>query len=75
MANPEHVAILKSGVDHWNQWRGMNPKIVPDLSDLNAEKQFPRAMPPSEMRSRQVSTLLRAKTIEQQAVDALRKAI
>jgi TIR domain-containing protein/pentapeptide repeat protein len=31
MANPEHVIILKKGVEHWNQWREENPKIVPNL--------------------------------------------
>lgn len=34
MANPEHVAILKQGVDAWNQWRGENPDVRPDLSDV-----------------------------------------
>jgi TIR domain/Pentapeptide repeats (8 copies) len=32
MANPEHVEILKQGVQVWNQWRQEFPKIVPDLS-------------------------------------------
>lgn len=32
MANPEHVEILKEGVDVWNDWREENPKIKPDLS-------------------------------------------
>ncbi|MGF1520907.1 MAG: pentapeptide repeat-containing protein [Leptolyngbyaceae cyanobacterium] len=32
MANPEHVAKLKEGVEAWNQWRGKNPKVWPDLS-------------------------------------------
>lgn len=31
MAHPEHVAILKQGVDVWNQWREDNPEIIPDL--------------------------------------------
>jgi hypothetical protein len=31
MANPEHLAILKQGVEAWNQWREENPKIRPDL--------------------------------------------
>ena len=36
-ANPEHLAILKQGVDAWNEWRKQNPDIRPDLSeaDLN----------------------------------------
>ena len=32
MANDEHVAILKKGVDAWNKWRRENPDIRPDLS-------------------------------------------
>jgi hypothetical protein len=37
MANDEHVALLKKGVDAWNEWRDENPDIRPDLSkaDLN----------------------------------------
>jgi Pentapeptide repeats (8 copies) len=31
MANDEHVALLKKGVDAWNTWRNENPNIVPDL--------------------------------------------
>ncbi len=32
MANPEHLAILKQGVDVWNKWRSENSDIRPDLS-------------------------------------------
>ncbi len=32
MANEEHLAILKQGVEAWNEWRKNNPEIVPDLS-------------------------------------------
>jgi hypothetical protein len=32
MANDEHVAMLKQGVDAWNKWRDENPDISPDLS-------------------------------------------
>jgi uncharacterized protein YjbI with pentapeptide repeats len=32
MANDEHVAILRKGVDAWNEWREKNPDIRPDLS-------------------------------------------
>ena len=31
MANPEHVAILRQGVEVWNQWRKDNLDIRPDL--------------------------------------------
>lgn len=37
MANPEHVKILKQGVQAWNAWRREHPDIRPDLvgADLN----------------------------------------
>ena len=31
MANPEHLKILKQGVEVWNKWRHEFPGIVPDL--------------------------------------------
>ena len=31
MANPEHLAILKQGVEEWNEWRKKNPEVLPDL--------------------------------------------
>jgi len=31
MANPEHLAKLKDGVEAWNSWRMANPTLVPDL--------------------------------------------
>ena len=31
MANPEHLEILKQGVDVWNKWRKENPRAIPDL--------------------------------------------
>ena len=31
MANDEHVALLKKGVDAWNAWRVANPDIRPDF--------------------------------------------
>jgi hypothetical protein len=33
MANPEHLQILKQGVEAWNQWRAANPGIRPDLAE------------------------------------------
>lgn len=43
MANEEHLAILKQGVDAWNEWRYENTRVYPDLRgaeldgvDLNA---------------------------------------
>jgi len=35
MANPEHLKILKQGVDVWNEWRVENPGIKPDLSSID----------------------------------------
>jgi hypothetical protein len=35
MANDEHVALLKQGVDAWNAWRDQNPHIRPDLIDAD----------------------------------------
>ena len=40
MANPEHLEILKQGVEAWNKWRSENPKIRPNLirADLRNAK-------------------------------------
>jgi uncharacterized protein YjbI with pentapeptide repeats len=35
MANPEHLKILKQGVQVWNRWRGRHQEILPDLSCAN----------------------------------------
>jgi uncharacterized protein YjbI with pentapeptide repeats len=35
LANPEHLAKLKEGVEAWNQWRKQNPGIRPDLSEAD----------------------------------------
>ena len=37
MANPEHLEILKQGVEVWNKWQRDNPDIIPNLIgvDLN----------------------------------------
>jgi uncharacterized protein YjbI with pentapeptide repeats len=31
MAEPEHLKILKSGVENWNNWRNDFPNILPNL--------------------------------------------
>jgi hypothetical protein len=31
MANEEHLAILRKGVEAWNAWRKENPDIRPEL--------------------------------------------
>src|SRR5271157_2476627 len=40
MANPEHLAKLKEGVEAWNQWRKENPDIRPDywVADISGEE-------------------------------------
>ena len=35
MANEEHVAKLREGVDAWNVWRKQNPGIQPDLQGVD----------------------------------------
>ncbi len=32
MADPEHLAILKRGVEHWNRWRKEHPEIRAELT-------------------------------------------
>lgn len=31
MANEEHLALLKQGVEQWNEWRKRHPEMQPDL--------------------------------------------
>jgi hypothetical protein len=35
MANEEHLAILKQGVETWNKWREANQNLVPDLREAD----------------------------------------
>jgi uncharacterized protein YjbI with pentapeptide repeats len=35
VANPDHLAILRQGVDAWKEWRTSNPHIEPDLRDIS----------------------------------------
>src|SRR5271157_5814353 len=35
MANPEHLAILKQGVEKWNNWREKHPEVLPDLNEAD----------------------------------------
>ena len=37
MANPEHLEILKQGVEVWNKWREDNPGVQPDLREADLE--------------------------------------
>ncbi len=32
MANPDHLEILKQGVEQWNKWRKEHREVLPDLS-------------------------------------------
>lgn len=38
MVNEEHLAILRQGVDIWNQWRKENPEVRPDFRELKLGK-------------------------------------
>lgn len=38
MATPEHLEILKQGVQVWNRWRQENPQIRPNLRKANFRK-------------------------------------
>ena len=38
MANREHLAKLKEGVEAWNDWRKANTEIIPDLREANLIK-------------------------------------
>jgi hypothetical protein len=38
MANPEHLAILKQGVERWNKWREKHPLIRPAFSHVTLRK-------------------------------------
>lgn len=38
MADSQHVALLKQGVEAWNQWRETNYPIVPDLSGADLSR-------------------------------------
>lgn len=40
MANPEHLEILKQGVEVWNRWREENPALKPELSRMEMHKAF-----------------------------------
>jgi uncharacterized protein YjbI with pentapeptide repeats len=38
LANPEHLAKLKEGVEAWNQWREENAEIKVDLRNVNLKE-------------------------------------
>ncbi len=37
MANPDHLAILRQGVDKWNLWRTQEPNVEIDLTRADLE--------------------------------------
>lgn len=39
MADKNHIAILKSGVQTWNEWRRENPNIKPNLREIDISNQ------------------------------------
>jgi len=39
MAEESHLDKLKEGVEAWNQWRELNPDILPDLSKADLKRQ------------------------------------
>jgi uncharacterized protein YjbI with pentapeptide repeats len=38
MANEEHLAILRQGVEVWNRWREEHPGVAPDLSGASLRR-------------------------------------
>lgn len=38
MANPEHLVILKQGVEVWNKWRNENPNVKPNFRNANLQE-------------------------------------
>ncbi|MGA2736382.1 MAG: pentapeptide repeat-containing protein [Bryobacteraceae bacterium] len=45
MANPDHVAFLRSGVDTWREWRSHYPDVVPDLAGADLRRADLRGVP------------------------------
>ena len=35
MANEEHLAILRQGLEDWNKWRKENPEVSPNLKEAS----------------------------------------
>ncbi|RCJ26183.1 hypothetical protein A6770_26590 [Nostoc minutum NIES-26] len=35
MVDHKHLAVLKQGVNYWNDWRQNNPDVIPDLSKVD----------------------------------------
>ncbi|HEY0736055.1 MAG TPA: toll/interleukin-1 receptor domain-containing protein [Herpetosiphonaceae bacterium] len=43
MANEEHLAILRQGVEMWNEWRKKYPAVQPDLTQADLQEMDLRA--------------------------------
>lgn len=41
MPEEKHIRILRNGIKEWNQWRTKNPKLTPNLSNVDFVKEFP----------------------------------
>jgi hypothetical protein len=38
MADPEHVRILRQGVEQWNRWKKEHPDVTPNLDRADFRK-------------------------------------
>jgi uncharacterized protein YjbI with pentapeptide repeats len=38
MANEEHLAVLRQGMDAWNKWRKEHPDVVPNLCEVDLSR-------------------------------------
>jgi hypothetical protein len=54
MANPEHLEILKQGVEAWNTWRRANPSIEPDLTRASLSGAYPAQISIERISARQI---------------------
>jgi hypothetical protein len=41
MANPEHLELLRQGVEVWNEWRTKEPLVLPDLHEERTSSSIP----------------------------------
>jgi hypothetical protein len=55
MANPEHLAKLKEGVEAWNLWRRKHFRGIPDLSEVDLHGIFLRKANLSEANLRMMN--------------------
>jgi hypothetical protein len=76
MANQKHINKLMKGVDFWNVWRDKNPKVIPDLKevDFSGHDLDPFYLPPGSGDELEPISYLSFKNINLQNAD-LRKSI